>query len=100
MKFAAVSIGMFALLALPACKGGEVVAKTKEFTDKICACKDMDCAQKVTKEMQEWAEQNKDAQGTESQAKEIEAETKRMGECMTKLASGAAAEAAGGDAKE
>jgi hypothetical protein len=96
MKFAAVSIGMFALLALPACKGGEVVAKTKEFTDKICACKDMDCAQKVTEEMQKWAEENKDAQGTESQAKEIEAETKRLTECMTKLATGAA----GGDAKE
>jgi hypothetical protein len=90
MKFAAVSLGMFALLMLPACKGGEIVAKTKEFADKTCACKDMDCVTKVQKEMAEWAEKNKDAQGTESQAKEIAEHGKRMAECVGKLAGGAA----------
>jgi hypothetical protein len=88
MKFAAVSLGMFALLALPACKGGEVVAKTKEFADKTCACKDMECVTGVQKEMAEWAEKNKDVQGTESQANEIAEHGKRMAECVQKLAAG------------
>ncbi len=67
-------------------EGREVVDQTTLFADQLCACKDMACAQVVTKEMAAWAEAHEDAQGTKSQAKEIEAQTKRIVDCMTELA--------------
>ena len=67
-------------------EGGEVVEQTTRFADQLCACQDMDCAQRVTKEMAAWAEAHKDAQGTERQAQQIEAQTMRIMKCMTDLA--------------
>jgi hypothetical protein len=86
MKVAAVSLGMFALLLLPACKP-DPIAKMQEFTDKMCACKDKACVEAVGKEMEEWGKtQDKGAEGnlSDDQKKKAEEIAKKMGECMTK----------------
>jgi predicted alpha/beta hydrolase family esterase len=86
MKVAAVSLGMFALLLLPACKGSEAAAKQSEWADKICACKDMECVKGVQKEQEEWIAKNgAEMQATEGDAKKIEEATKKMTDCHTKM---------------
>jgi hypothetical protein len=99
-----------ALFTLGACKkkGGasEAIAKVKEFSGKMCECKDKACADKVNEEYTKWgAEMAKNAKPED--AKSVSAEdTKAMteaatkySECYTKLAmAGAGGGAAGGGA--
>lgn len=76
---------------LTACgsKGGDALKKLEEFKNKVCECKDKDCAEKVTKEMAEWGEKNKDSMKDSAPDKEMLEKgaeiTKQMTECMTKL---------------
>lgn len=79
--------------ALAACgkkKNNEAFEKTKAFADQMCACKDSDCAKKVTEEMtkwsQEWAKNAKpeDNVPDPDQVKEIEAVSKQLTECTMK----------------
>ncbi len=63
-KIGIIFVAALALGSVTGCKkkGGDMMGKMAEFKDKMCACKegDKDCAQKVQKEMQDYAEANKD----------------------------------------
>jgi hypothetical protein len=54
----------FALASFSGCKkkSDDAMAKMAEFKDEMCKCKegDKDCAMKVQKEMQDYAEAHKD----------------------------------------
>jgi hypothetical protein len=65
------------------------VAKMRELKDKMCACKDPDCAKKVSDEMTKWSQEQGSKQA--AQVKMNEADQKAaaelgiaMGECMQK----------------
>jgi hypothetical protein len=68
------------------------VAKMGEFADRICACPDQPCADKVTVELTKWGEamqveQGKDPKLTPQQQAAIEKAATRLAECMTKTMS-------------
>jgi hypothetical protein len=76
----------------------EAMAKMTEFKDKMCACKDAECAKKVNDEMTKWSQEQQGK--TKEPVKMSEADQKKateigtaMGECMQK----ASAPAAGSD---
>ena len=80
-------------LALNACKGGgaEIVKAQEKFADDACACKDLDCVKKVQADQQKWVtEHGAAATGSEEDAEKIAAANKKLTDCVTKLASGAA----------
>jgi hypothetical protein len=63
--------------------------KFHEFADKMCACKDMTCAQDVSDEMTKWGQEMAKTDPeppvmTEEDTKEATALGQRMGECMQK----------------
>jgi hypothetical protein len=85
------------LMSIAACKkkagdgggAGDATAKMTEYKDKMCACKDADCAKKVSDEMTAWTASFSKSQGDKKLG---EADQKRttelgtqMGECMMKL---------------
>ena len=89
------------VLALAGCGTKEADAMLKDlrgFKDKVCACKDLACAQKTSEEMLTWmSKQDQNTQGSESQKKEAEAIGKEIQSCMEKLAT-AGTPPAGGEA--
>lgn len=104
---AAVSLATFG------CKkkgGADVVAKMGEFKDRMCACKDKACGDKVSDDMIKWSSEvqksDKDGKGgTEEETKKVVAISEDMSKCQQKLnapdgaappAGGAAAPPAGG----
>ena len=73
-----------------------MIIKFREFTDKMCACKDAKCAQEVSDQMTKWGqeqakEQTEPPKMTEEQTKQATELGEQMGNCMTK------AMGAGGD---
>ena len=79
--------------------GGNAMAKMSELKDKMCACKDPDCAKKVSDEMTAWSQQQGSKQ--KEPAKMSEADQKKatelgiaMGECMQKAMNTGSAAAA------
>lgn len=99
-----------ALLSSGGCKskpngGAEYVAAMKGFKDKMCACKDRACAEKVTEEMTRWSadaakKSNGKAEGKpdDKVMKEMAALSDEMTKCMTAAMSAGGMEggAAGG----
>lgn len=100
-----------ALVSVAGCKkkGGDggaadAMAKMSELKDKMCACKDPECAKKVSDEMTAWSQ--KQAQTQKEPAKMSEADQKKateigtqLGECMQKaMAAGTPPPAAAPDA--
>ena len=75
------------------CGGNDAVKKMEEMAEKVCACKDMDCMQKVQKEAEEWAktQPKEEPKVSDEEKKKVEAATKKMTECAMKLATGGAA---------
>jgi hypothetical protein len=69
----------------------EAMAKMREFSDKMCACKDSPCAQAVSDEMTKWAQemanQTEPVKMTEEDQKAATEIGARMGECMQKAMS-------------
>ena len=88
MKKIAIMFVAAMALASFGCKkkgGGEAMAKMQEFTDQMCACKDADCAKKVSDAMTTWAEsQPKDQKVSDDDKKKGEEMGKKLGECMQK----------------
>ena len=72
--------------------GAEYVKKMEEFSEKACACKDTDCATKVTTEQADWLSKNDEAAAKleADDAEKITAATSKMTECVTKLATAGA----------
>jgi hypothetical protein len=84
-------ISMFALSACGKSAADEYISKTKSFKDKMCACSDKDCAEKVGKEHEEWekdfvknAKESKADKPSEEQQKEFKEARKEMRECARK----------------
>jgi len=62
---------------------GEALAKSAEFKDKMCACKDAECAKKVNEEMTAWSKANPPKDG--KAAAMSEADTKKATEIGTEM---------------
>src|SRR4029079_12222914 len=103
-----ISIAFLAALSLASfgCKkkgGAEASAKMTEFRDRMCACKDKACADKVNDDLTKWTqEQAKEAKATEEDNKKMMQMSEEMRKCMQKIitdaASAGGAGAAGGAA--
>ena len=86
LKAAICAIGLSSLLIAGAGCGSDLEGKMKEFADKMCECKDAACAEKVQKEMAEWAGSNKEAEPSADLQKKLEPHVKKMMECAMKAA--------------
>lgn len=84
-----------ALVSAAGCKkkeaggaGADAMAKMAELRDKMCACKDPDCAKKVSDEMTVWSQEaaakGKSVKMTEADQKKATELGVAMGECMQK----------------
>lgn len=86
---------------------GDAIAKQTEFRDKMCACKDRACTEKVTEELTRWGQEQAKASGdkaikmSDDDMKKSAAVSGEMSACMTKVLAevgGGAAAGAGGSA--
>jgi hypothetical protein len=73
----------------------EAMAAMHEFADKMCACKDSQCAEHVSDEMTKWSQEmsrrhNEMPRMTEKDTQEAAAIGERMGRCMQAAMSGSA----------
>ncbi|HET9622722.1 MAG TPA: hypothetical protein VFP84_15220, partial [Kofleriaceae bacterium] len=81
--------------------GGDALAKMTEFKDKMCACKDKACSDKVNDEMMKWGQEQAKNSGDKAQAtdgeeaKKIAAVSEEFSKCLTKISTDAAMGAAG-----
>jgi hypothetical protein len=69
------------------------MAEMKGFRDKICACLDAACTQKVSDEMTAWGQEMQKKLGdkpkfSDEQMKDLQAVGQQMGECMMKTLGG------------
>lgn len=78
------------MLTAAACGGG-VADKAEEFADKICACEDAACLEKVMEEYKD-LDDVKESDLGEADRKKLEAAGDRVRECVTKISAGAGAE--------
>lgn len=79
------------VLGLAGCgnKGGDsAMAEFKSLKDKMCACKDAECAKKVSDEMAKMGDKYKNAKVDEKQLKEAAKLTEELTQCMTKAMGG------------
>jgi hypothetical protein len=95
-KLALAFAASLALVSVAGCKkkaadGGaaDSMAKMRELKDKMCACKDPDCAKKVSDEMTAWTQtqsskQPKQIKLSEADQKESAALGVAMGDCLQK----------------
>ena len=79
-----ISIAFVAAMALASfgCKkkgAAEAMGKMNDFRDKMCACKDKACADKVIDDLVTFMKDNKNARGDEEKAK---AAGQRLGMCV------------------
>jgi hypothetical protein len=84
MKKIALLVG----LCLAACgsKGGSQVDKQKEFTKRMCACKDKECGQKVSDEHDSWMSKQKEGKKPdEATLKAVMDSYSEMMACAVKL---------------
>lgn len=77
---------MLATLALAGCGKNKAVVAAEEYTAKICACKDVECAKKESEAFGKKAEELKDVRGSDADAKAIEESMKKALDCSMKLA--------------
>lgn len=67
-----------------AAKAAVAIAAMKASKDKMCACTDVACAEKVTSELSAQAQSMADVDGTDAQKKEAEAIGEEISKCLTK----------------
>jgi len=67
-----------------AVKGAAALAMMTELKNKMCACTDQACADKVGEELMASAKSMNDVKGTEAQTKEATAIAEELAKCMTK----------------
>jgi hypothetical protein len=109
MRAACILTVVVALSFTVGCKnagGGaaEAIAKTAEFKDKMCACKDKGCADQVSQEMTRWgAEHSKGGEAakvSDDDQKKLASITEAMTRCMTKIMTDSVAAATGSAAAD
>ena len=75
--------------AIKACKsklaGGDQLAAMEQFRDKMCACKDKECAEKVMQEMTVWGNSHKDDTASPEDLKKAAEIGEELGRCGAKL---------------
>ena len=80
-------------------KDGEYLAKMTEFKNKMCACPDKACSEKVSDEFSRWSQahaRSEDQQATPSEEDtKLEAVTEALKDCILKLEFPAGGSAAG-----
>jgi hypothetical protein len=77
---------------------GEAMAKMTEFKDKMCACKDAECAKKVNDDMTKWSqEQNAKTKGSVALSEADQKKATEIGTAMGDCQQKASAPAAGSD---
>jgi hypothetical protein len=93
MKQLAIAMGL--LLGLGACsnKFDKALSELEGFKDKMCACKDKDCAEKVEKDYREWTKSlmekfDKDSKPSEDQDKKGKELDKAYRDCKRTAKSG------------
>jgi hypothetical protein len=70
---------------------GDAVVKQTEFRDRMCACKDRACAEKVTEDLTRWGQEQAKASGdkiikmSDDDIKKSTAVSGEMSACMTKI---------------
>jgi len=68
---------------------GDAVAKLTAFRERMCACKDRACADKVSGELRDWSKDppgiTKTAPVNEEEAKELAAVTDELATCMARV---------------
>src|SRR5215470_5037913 len=102
------TIGLVFALAVTAggCKkkniAGEALAKMTDFRDRMCACTDKPCADKLNTEYMEWANKtsggDKPTQMSEEDAKKITDVSLKYNECMSKWNAGSGSDMGSGSA--
>jgi hypothetical protein len=79
----------------------DVIARMVELKDKMCACKDKACTEKVTEELTRWGQEQAKATGdkvvnlSEDERKKSATVSEEMSKCMAKVVTEAAAAAGG-----
>ena len=73
-------------LSLAACSGKEEASKMKKLADQMCACKTVECADKLFPEIEKFSNENAGKEVSASAADDYNAQITRTEKCMTKLA--------------
>lgn len=85
MKNLFIGGALAAALFLGGCgKADEAVKELEAIKTKACACKDTECATKVSEDMSKWAAKHKDTKGSSDQAAKIGKISEAMSECLMK----------------
>lgn len=87
-NFSKMMVGVAFGLGLAACgsKGDDLVGKVTSFKNKVCACKDADCAEKERDAYRAWrTEAKKAGKPSDDVIKKLQAVEKEMGDCQDKL---------------
>jgi hypothetical protein len=80
-------------LLFAGCGGGGAIGAFNKMVDDVCACKDIKCTTGVATAFAEKMKKDGVAKPTGDDAKKMAAGTKKMTDCMKKLATGAASSA-------
>lgn len=90
-----ISIAFLAAMSLAAfgCrknKGSEAIAKLTELKDRMCACKDKTCSDKVSKEFSRWSQEQEKSDGDKpgtagEEDPKMEEVTEQLSQCLMKI---------------
>jgi hypothetical protein len=78
-------IGVGLALSLSACSGKEEASQMKKLADQMCACKDVDCADKLFPEIEKFSNANAGKEVSAGAADDYNAQIGRTEKCYTKL---------------
>ena len=92
MKKLVLAVGIAA--GLVACSGKKEADQMTKYADKMCACKDVKCAEAIFPEIEKWTAANEGKEVEKSAADRYNAQLDRTQKCYDKLM--AEAEKAGG----
>lgn len=84
---------------LVACSGKKEADQMTKYADAMCACKTVECAEKIFPEIEKWTAANEGKEVEKSAADRYNAQLDRTQKCYDKLHAEAAKNAAGGAEK-
>ena len=98
IKVFLLSLGLGALLVAGSGCGSKVVKEFEKIKDKMCECKDKECAESVNKEFEEWLKKNEKAKGSKGQQEKAKKVAEEYTKCMMSAMAGGAGAPAGDEA--
>jgi hypothetical protein len=79
-------VAAFGLVAgLVACSGKKEADQMTKYADAVCACKTVECAEKIMPEIQKWTDQNAGKEVDKAQADRYNAQIDRTTKCLENL---------------